>query len=486
MSRADVADGTCAFASFDARGSEQIRLGMAEEHVRGKFKEIGKIASPDQFLVGRDDWIFLGNSFFRDYDQALGVFDPGEKHIDDLADWVNGMDRYFRQRNKTFIFAVAPAKWSIYSDKIPSRIVPGQGRTPSVFDRLLARLTPRPEGVIDLRPTLRKFRKAVATYSPLNSHWTDFGAYIAWTEISKHLETIFKGESFQFCSDAPKIEKVDIFNECAGLFGLEGENTWTRPIFSTPYYNYEFISGSEERSMQNGYRQVDLTELPMRTFTAGVPTDRKVLFVRDSFGNQISPFLTSAFRQTYQCFHHLIVTEAELADIEIHGTRDGLLGSINQFDPDVVIYMTTERYLAVPTRADTLWSSALRFEAAGEGRDARWPIKPQAGSRRGGLEVDGNPRLLGPVAVKLGKTEGISFPLVLNASFFSAEKGTIGVEWMSDGESRSHRYWINAGLNEIYVPLPTMPDQAEIRIVKHGALGQIVLSQITARPVASV
>lgn len=451
--------------------------------MRSKYKEIAKIVSPDQFLVGRDDWIFLGNSFFRDYDQALGIFDPGEKHIDDMADWVAGMDLYFRRRNKTFIFVVAPAKWSIYSDKIPPRTVAGQGRIPSVFDRLLQRLAPRPEGLIDLRPALRKARKAAATYSPLNSHWTDFGAYIAWNEISKHLESVFKGERFQFHSETTKIEKIDAYNECAGLFGLEGENPWTRPIFSTPYRNYEFVSSAEERSMQNGFRQVDLTELPMRTFTADAPTDRKVLFLRDSSGNQISPFLTSAFRETFQFFHNIIVTESDLANVEIHGIRDGLLGSINQYDPDVVIYMTTERYLAVPTQAGSLWSSALRYEAVGDGCDFRWPAKPLPRAVRGFLAVDGSPSLPGPFVLKLARSEGLSFPLILNLSFFSAEKGTIGLEWIHGGETMSNVFWVNAGLNEIYVTLDEMPGLGEIRVAKNGSLKNIVLSEITARPV---
>lgn len=144
----------------------------------------------DSVLLGRDGWLFYARESHTvdemDYYRAVKPFSPGE-----LEHWRLTLEerrRLLEQQGIRHLLVIAPNKSTIYPEKLPARIHPPQ--RPNRLDQLLDYLKTRsPVSVLDLRPALLKAknnREGFHIYHKTDSHWNDYGAYIASTEILNH------------------------------------------------------------------------------------------------------------------------------------------------------------------------------------------------------------------------------------------------------------------------------------------------------------
>ncbi|MET0230853.1 MAG: hypothetical protein ABW186_07990 [Rhodanobacteraceae bacterium] len=332
---------------------------------------LGVSGRPGAAEVGRDGWVFLGDIFSGDFSQSLGrrVLDDRE-----VAGWTQTFaleTSWLAARNIGSAIVVAPSKGTIYPDRLPRW---NDGRThASSLDRILAAAPALP--LIDTRAALRDARASADTYSALNSHWTDYGAYVAWTKIAPELGRRIPALASLRAPALASIGVEDGHNEFAGMLGLEASNAWTTYRLEQALGDYAIVADDGATRTAPGVTETDLLDLPRTTRNEHARTSARVLVLRDSSGNSLSPFLQDAFRETYQVDHKLGAP----------GRGPNLAALVDRFHPDVVLWVIAERYLAESAGDPAYWRAANAFDCANAEAAG-----PSASASGGNVELAGD------------------------------------------------------------------------------------------------
>lgn len=135
-----------------------------------------------QVAIGRNGWLHLN------HDPQFKGWRGVERFSDaELEHWAATLDRRRRLlagRGAAFFVLIAPDKHSIYPETLP-RDIPAKTRD-NRFDQVVAYVRAHyPElTVVDPRPALTAAKERFLVYYPLDTHWTDYGAFIAYRELA--------------------------------------------------------------------------------------------------------------------------------------------------------------------------------------------------------------------------------------------------------------------------------------------------------------
>jgi hypothetical protein len=284
-------------------------------------------------VEGRDDWVFWGDVQNNNFSQALGrrYLSP-----DELAAWHTyfaNLDTELSAAGIELYIVVAPAKWAVYPQELPEWSDSIRGTGP--LDQLVAGGADLP--LVDLRAQLQDASAQAQTFSRVNSHWTSFGAYEGWNAVA---ECITANQPDIALAPIP-ISGVTVsggFNEYPD-YGIEDTEDWTAPEFVEPLLPVELSAAGADPTTVPGERWTTFPDLPAETETVGAQSDDTLLFVGDSFGVVLSPYLQQAFAHTRQVRHNLDgdpSIQPDIASLAL-ATR-----------PDVVIFEITQRHLNAP------------------------------------------------------------------------------------------------------------------------------------------
>lgn len=228
---------------------------------------------------------------------------------------------------------IAPAKGDVYPGRLPNWAQDLRG-----FVSLDLLMKTHPElPFIDTRPELREAGQVNATYSPLNSHWTYYGGYVAWQTVTSCL----RASDTAFASlSVPPISGVTAradFNEFASFEVVPSvQPTWTVPVYSEPLPATTAVSLVSGDPVQlDGDNVVDMTQLPVETTSENAQSDLTLLALRDSTGSALSPLWSTSFAHTVQ-FQHGVGGTGEVLNV-------GSL--VSKYKPNVTLFVMTERYL---------------------------------------------------------------------------------------------------------------------------------------------
>lgn len=282
-------------------------------------------------VAGRDGWLFLGDRFQSSFSQALGRVAADDAGIGRWAESVRSQEAWLAARGIGFAFVVSPAKWSVHPEKLPAwasfaRVHP--------LDRLLA--TRASAQMPDLRGALREASRTTPTFSPFNSHWTNYGAWVAWREL---VHDLGKAQIPWGSLPIPSPRAIPIvagYNEYAGMLSLDLDNPWTGFEPEPPFPPYAIEAPDGTLSEVPGSTQTNLLDLPRVTRNARAPNPRTILLLRDSTADSMSLFFQASFARTVQVDHALAGP----------GERPDLAMLVDRHRPDLVIWFVAERYLA--------------------------------------------------------------------------------------------------------------------------------------------
>ena len=241
--------------------------------------------SPTATVVrGDDGWFYYGDDgSIEDYTR-LRPMSPDAVHL-----WRETLTRtreWLRGRQIAYIFAIAPDKYVIYPEPMPSslRRVSDTSRTDQVYGGLAG------SGVVavDVRPALREAGTRERIYQKTDTHWNDRGALAAYEQIIEAAR-----------AQVPAIPPA-----------------WTRDDFDPEDRSIEGLDLAAMMGVKRVLREVDLTLVPRRARLARVveprgakSTDEEGLLIteipgstlpravifRDSFVSRLVPFLSEHF-----------------------------------------------------------------------------------------------------------------------------------------------------------------------------------------------
>jgi len=226
----------------------------------------------EQVIAGRDDFLFFADTL----DCYTGENAMTEAEITAAADALAALHDYAAAHGADFLFAAAPNKNSIYSEKMPARYkMETEARD---LDRLYAALDARDVPYLDLRPILTAAKSERLVYHRRDTHWNTEGARIAWEAIGDALSLTLPDYSaagvtevtdFRGDLDTLLFPSREMFDENTA-YQLDGQYVFTS-AYATP---------------------MDMT------ITSRGAGDGKLLMFRDSFANALIPFAASGFAET--------------------------------------------------------------------------------------------------------------------------------------------------------------------------------------------
>jgi hypothetical protein len=318
-----------------------VDQGIDVEHWRDDDRESASEATFERelagekpgYVTGRGGWLFFNDIQIKDLSQAVGRERQGRRQVARWNTYLTGLKRAAEAKGGRFYILIGPAKWDVYPDRLPRWAADLRGT--NSLDHLQAEHPELP--FIDVRAPLRSAGAKVPTYSPLNSHWTDYGGYVAWQAVTACLRADGAAGPELDVPAIRGVERVADVNEFA-TDGVElpAEPQATRPRYRSPHPVTTVVARKTGDTIEpRGDDVVDTSELPVETRTTGAQTDETLLVLRDSFGNALSPLWSTSFARTVQYQHPV----GEM------GAPVDLPAVVDDVRPDITIFTMTERYL---------------------------------------------------------------------------------------------------------------------------------------------
>ena len=286
-------------------------------------------------VTGEDGWVFWGDVQAQNFSQALGRRLLSEAEVAGWTSYLSAVRDALGQRGIPFVVVIAPAKWSIYPQELPSWGQSIRGSGP--LDQLMAAAGELP--VVDLRATELAAAQQQAVFSRVNSHWTEYGAYVGWKQIAGCLNDLYPTLGLRMPVPISGVRVEQANNEFAP-FGVPDPAApdWAVPEYADPLSAVRVTDASGVTTEVAGDQPTDMSQLPVTTHTDQPQTDKTALLLRDSFGNALSIPVQQAFATTWQVRHN----------VDTPGSVPDIAALADEYHPDVVILEIAQRHLTFP------------------------------------------------------------------------------------------------------------------------------------------
>ncbi|MCK4836267.1 MAG: hypothetical protein KAT17_06505 [Candidatus Aminicenantes bacterium] len=238
-------------------------------------------------IVGKNGWLFMSRETPQrdevDYFRSVELFSRSE-----LQQWCQVLEQrqqWLESLGIHYLLIIVPNKSTIYPEFMPDHIRKVVSR--SRLDQLLDHINVHSEvNILDIRDALIKAKVRYPVFYKTDSHWNDYGAYIAYTEIMKYLGGFFKEEQVL------SIEQFDIQTEnriggdLAGALSLQKKVIRENILKMVPRIPLRARTVHRENISQY------VTKSTAECKNGSLPL---ALMVHDSFIHELRPFLAEQF-----------------------------------------------------------------------------------------------------------------------------------------------------------------------------------------------
>jgi alginate O-acetyltransferase complex protein AlgJ len=305
----------------------------------------GVSSNPQKIIVGKNNFLFLGNSFNEVMDQVTGkiLFDEQQ-----LTKWKSSFQlrsKYLDLLGIPFYAVMVPKKHTVYPEYLPDYIIPVKE---NVFDQILN--SGPGFDLLHLKDTLisSKAYWGDLLYNKTDSHWSEIGAYIGYLKVINHLKSDFGDlapieldrEDF-LVRPHPGGQNKFILNLLVDMkdydISINKSDKWKKNIVKT---NYEGDTLPFDPFDHVKYHEKVIIYNPEKKYT--------LLMFEDSFSIRLSTFLNQSFGKIIYCHY----SEPEAKEF---------IQLVERFKPDIVLYEFGEQSVAL----HDLGSNSLNAVIAG-------------------------------------------------------------------------------------------------------------------------
>lgn len=300
--------------------------------------ELAKLETPRVAVAGDDNWMFWGDIEANNFSQSLGRSFLSADEADEWAGYFTELRGELDERDIDLVIQVVPADWSVYPEMLPDWAEELRG--PTTLEYLITSYPELP--IMDMRQALRDAKSGGPVYAPGNSHWSPYGAAIGWEQLAACLGSVDEKYASLSPLEFSELEPVpaDDSQPEPGLALSEAPVDWAQPVLQSPASKMLLTSGDGSVVETTTAERLDMLELPAMTETLDPQSEATALIVRDSQGNSIGPAWQAGFASTKQIGHNLGSA----------GPPADIVAEADEFQPDVVVFEITERYLNwIPT-----------------------------------------------------------------------------------------------------------------------------------------
>ncbi len=287
---------------------------------------------------GKDEGIVAGNDSQFFYSKCLNDFMctnlPSDGELQALTTRIKERIKGIEDAglDTKIIYILAPSPIAIYPEAVPENYKQGQGKTRRV--KVMDALRAAGATVIDLEGVFNEHKNDAQTiYYKTDSHWTEYAAFLAYTELFNVIKADFP--------DAAPYD-YDYFNWYSGYFKTGDMLNYlkmTTPVYLTPgFFDSDCLEYSWFRDLstdltgvkrkrfdETGVYSEEVTAMNLvETKRSGLPN---CIVIRDSYGTQLNDLIAGNMNVTYY---------QRMWDYTYN------LGNIKRYEADYVIYILAE------------------------------------------------------------------------------------------------------------------------------------------------
>jgi alginate O-acetyltransferase complex protein AlgJ len=267
-------------------------------------------------LVGEDGWlVYTAENDIESYQHADLFPEPELARIQQALD---GLAARYAEQGITLVVVVPPNKNTIYPERVPAQI-PVIG-SESSLSQLVAYLQQHGQTqILDLRPALWAAREQQDLYYATDTHWNDYGAFIAYRQIMQVLS-----EQHPVLHAHPQSE-FNVVSREPEILDLAGNIGTTLLTESKIQFSPSFDTHTTYKTVTVGGRRIQFSHNPDSKLPSAI-------VYHDSFFFRVIPLLGEHFSK----------------GIFIQNYMGGGLWSLSWVEeqkPDIVIIEFSERYI---------------------------------------------------------------------------------------------------------------------------------------------
>lgn len=296
----------------------------------------GISTDPTQVIIGYDDWLFLGD--FHGKTRTVDRQAPSEEDFvrgKQIGAAIEAWDAYLANRGvKLFRIMVGPNKGTIYPEYLPNW---ARTATPNATDALL--VGTGTERYVDLRKPLlaAKAADSATLYYKTDTHWNAFGAGVAFRAFAQQVgpaapELRWPAETtYEVSRIAPRLG-----GDLARFLRLQANLTDSEPITKISNLSIDITQldfETKEILHQDGNPLLQAASKPLLVKSPNALNNKRVLWLRDSFGNAMSPLMAATFTDVLQ-----------LHWVEGLKSTERFVSLIEEFKPDYIFVTVVERF----------------------------------------------------------------------------------------------------------------------------------------------
>lgn len=311
-----------------------FNMDFALPHIGQIYYQAGISLDPKSVIIGRSGWFFLGDNYVStisvkrrvptDVDETLA-----KNIITNSKEWESW---FLSNGAKGYRIVIGPDKDSIYPEYLPNWAKPANRTVTDLISNM-------DSGGIIIYPKkeiiLSKPKFSVPLYFKTDTHWNLAGGSIAFEQLMQGLSKV--DDSIKWPS--PITMSDIIINERRGgdLSKFQRISEFIedqKPDLVAPTYTSASIRlrefGSNKPIAPAPNADVANVKIPTLVVSEKALNKKRVLWLRDSFGSAMAPFMAETFYETLQV--HTTVSTPEL-----------IKRLTKSFKPDYVVMTTVER-----------------------------------------------------------------------------------------------------------------------------------------------
>jgi hypothetical protein len=265
------------------------------------FYSLGISMVPREAVIGLNGWLFLGDRFENIIsDGRWGSSEKAIANVARIGDASKAWDNWLSQNGvKLYRVMVAPNKESIYPELMPfwARPLP-----PTATDALMAGTDSKI--YVDLRDALKqaKATQTEALYFKTDTHWNSLGAGIAFRAFAKEVagalpELLWPADDAFHLIGMGSQQETDLVR----ILRLKKDVPNPSPILGiqqVPVETTQYELETKKVIRTGGNPEVNT--IPVMVRSRDALNAKRVLWLRDSFGTALSPFMAATFHEVIQ------------------------------------------------------------------------------------------------------------------------------------------------------------------------------------------
>jgi alginate O-acetyltransferase complex protein AlgJ len=270
---------------------------------------------PQKVAIGKDGWLFETDkerAFF------IGAFTRSDEDIKKLIDELRDRTETYAKMGIKFYVLLAPMKQEIYPEKLPAYYRRSPNGT--LTDKITAAIKKDPAiNFIDCKAELLEQKKTQHVYYKTDNHWNELGGYYAYKTIINRLSLDFPALKPIPLTHIQFKKELRTGGNLATMMGLDFH--LYEEHFSPKILQSKATAAAKRNyPVPPGFVKVAEYEMGFEQADKALP---KAVFIRDSYGEDLIPYLKENFSRSlfiFDAWKYMFnkeIIEAEQPDIVV-------------------------------------------------------------------------------------------------------------------------------------------------------------------------